>query len=74
MGDEFLFFTDGPPSELKKKFMVKLLFDVNKKLCKKVTWKFQVGTILHDKGVVDSIGGMAKYLVRKHLMARRCTV
>ena len=69
LGDYFTFFTDGPSSEFKNKFMAKMLGDISIKLNLPVKWQYFATS--HGKGVVDGIGGNAKYLVRQHVMARK---
>ena len=61
-------FTDGPSSEFKNRFCMKLLRDITLKLKKDVTWKYFATS--HGKGVVDGIGGKAKSLVRQKVMSK----
>lgn len=72
LGNMFCFFTDGPSAEFKNKYMVKLLRDIGIKLNKEVRWNFFATS--HGKGVVDGIGGSAKSLVRRRVMARQAVV
>jgi len=64
-------FTDGPSSEFKNRFCMKLLRDISLKLKKDVTWKYFATS--HGKGVVDGIGGKAKSLVRQKVMSKNET-
>ena len=65
-GDMLIIYTDGPSSEFKNRYIVKLVSMLSKKFQCKVSWKY-FGTS-HRKGVVDGIGGSAKSLVRKRVM------
>ena len=65
-GDMFIIYTDGPSSEFKNRYIVKLVSMLSKKFQCKVSWKYY--STSHGKGVVDGIGGSAKSLVRKRVM------
>ena len=59
-------YTDGPSSEFKNRYIVKLVSMLSKKFQFKVSWKnFPTS---HRKGVVDGIGGSANSQVRKRVM------
>ena len=51
-------FTDGPSSEFKNKYMIKVLNDLSNPYEKPFEWKYFATS--HGKGVVDGIGGRAK--------------
>lgn len=53
--------SDGPSSEFKNKFMVRLLHYMSKKYNKSFSWKYFATA--HGKGVIDGIGGNVKRLV-----------
>ena len=61
-------FTDGPSSELKNRYCMKLLRSISEKQQREVSWKYFVTS--HGKGVVDGIGGKAKSLVRQKVMSK----
>ena len=65
-GDMLIIYTDGPSSEFKNRYIVKLVSILSKKFQCKVSWKYFA--TWHGKGVVDGIGGSAKSLVRKRVM------
>ena len=65
-GDMLIIYTDGPSSEFKNRYIVKLVSMLSKKFQCKVSWKYFVSS--HGKGVVDGIGCSAKSLVRKRVM------
>ena len=67
-GDELTIYSDGPSSEFKNRYMVKLVSMLCAKLKGKVSWKYFATS--HGKGVVDGIGGSAKSLVRKRVMSK----
>jgi hypothetical protein len=66
--DEEIIWSDGPTSEFKNKFTMKLLHQLSVMFKKKFTWKFSATS--HGKGVVDGIGGRAKSLVRQKVMSQ----
>lgn len=72
IGQKLAIFTDGPTSEFKNKYMVKLVEVLHSKLNCKISWQYFATS--HGKGVVDGIGGLAKSMVRKEVMARRTVV
>ncbi|XP_071034011.1 uncharacterized protein [Parasteatoda tepidariorum] len=61
--------SDGPSSEFKNKYMVKLLHLFTEKYKKDFIWKYFATS--HGKGVVDGVGGNVKRLVRQKMMAQR---
>lgn len=61
-------FTDGPSSEFKNRYCMKLLRSISKKQQREVSWKYFATS--HGKGVVDGIGGKAKSLVRQKVMSK----
>lgn len=64
-----IIFTDGPASEFKNKFMVKLLAFLCCKFNVNISWKyFATG---HGKGVIDGVGGRCKSLVRSLVLGRK---
>ncbi|CAL4130964.1 unnamed protein product [Meganyctiphanes norvegica] len=60
--EKLIIYTDGPSSEFKNKFCVKIVSNLSKKLKINVQWNYFATS--HGKGVVDGIGGSAKALVR----------
>ena len=67
-GKTIVLYSDGPSSEFKNRFMVKLLSIISKKLNKQVFWKYFATS--HGKEVVDEIGGSAKSLVRAKIKSK----
>lgn len=63
---EEIIWSDGPTSEFKNKFMIHLLGVLSKKYNIPFHWKYFCTS--HGKGIVDGIGGRAKYLVRSAMM------
>lgn len=63
-----IIYSDGPSSEFKNKYMVKLLRLLSEKYNKNFIWKYFA--TLHGKGVVDGIGGSAKSLVRTKTLSQ----
>lgn len=59
--------SNGPSSEFKNRFMVKLLKVLSAKYSRPFHWKYFATS--HGKGVVDGIGGSAKSLVRQRVMS-----
>ncbi len=66
--DEEIIWSDGPTSEFKNKFTMKLLHQLSSQFQKQFSWKFSATS--HGKGVVDGIGGRAKSLVRQKVMSQ----
>lgn len=64
-----IIFSDGPSSEFKNKYMVKLMRVLSQKFACDFQWKYFATS--HGKGVVDGIGGRAKSLVRLKTMSKR---
>ena len=65
-------YSDGPSSEFKNQYMMKLLHHASKQLSAKFTWDyFATG---HGKGVVDGIGGEAKSMVRQQVLSKNKNV
>ncbi|KAJ2937733.1 hypothetical protein O0L34_g19126 [Tuta absoluta] len=60
--------SDGPASEFKNKFMVKLTNLLSAKFKKPFTWRYTATS--HGKGVIDGIGGNVKRLVKQKSMAQ----
>ena len=61
-------YSDGPSSEFKNQYMMKLLHHVSKQHSAKFTWDyFATG---HGKGMVDGIGGEAKSMVRQQVLSK----
>ena len=54
-GDMLIIYTNGPSSEFKNRYIVKLVSMLSKKFQCKVSWKYFATS--HGKGVVDGIGG-----------------
>lgn len=67
-GDDFIIYTDGPSSEFKNKYMVKLVSVLSERYGCPVQWKYFATS--HGKGVVDGIGGAAKSNVRRRVMSK----
>ena len=65
--NEFLY-NDGPSSEFKNRFMMKLLHNLSNQHSTTFTWNFFATG--HGKGVVDGIGGQAKSLVRQQVLSK----
>ena len=65
--NEFLY-SDGPSSEFKNRFMMKLLHNLSNQHSTTFTWNFFATG--HGKGVVDGIGGQAKSLVRQQILLK----
>ena len=63
-----IIFSDGPSSEFKNKFTMKILYDLSQKFQKDFSWKFFATS--HGKGVVDGVGGRAKSLVRQKSLSK----
>ena len=61
-----IIYTDGPSSEFKNRYIVKLVSMFSKEFQYKVSLKYFATS--HGKGIVDRIGGSAKSLVRKRVM------
>lgn len=61
-------FTDGPSSEFKNKYMIKVLNGLTNLYGKPFEWKYFATS--HGKGVVDGIGGRAKSLVRTKCLSK----
>lgn len=61
-------FTDGPSSEFKNKYMLKVLNGLSNLYGKPFEWKYFATS--HGKGVVDGIGGRAKSLVRTKCLSK----
>ena len=65
-------YSDGPSSEFKNQYMMKLLHHASKQLSAKFTWDyFATG---HGKGVVDGIGEEAKSMVRQQVLSKNKNV
>ncbi len=60
--------SDGPSCEFKNKYMTKVLHLLSNKYGGEWYWKFFATS--HGKGVVDSVGGRAKSLVRQKCMSK----
>lgn len=63
-----IIWSDGPSSEFKNRYMVKLLSDLCAKHNHEFYWKYFATS--HGKGVVDGIGGNVKRLVRQKIMSQ----
>lgn len=63
-----IIFSDGPSSEFKNRFCMKILYDLAQKFQKDFSWKYFATS--HGKGVVDGVGGRAKSLVRQKSMSK----
>jgi hypothetical protein len=67
---EINIFSDGPSAQNKNRFMYALLDKLRTNLClKRLTWSFFATS--HGKGPVDGIGGTAKRIVCRSVLARR---
>lgn len=60
--------SDGPSSEFKNKFTVKMLQILSEKYNRGFAWKYFATA--HGKGIIDGIGGNVKRLVRQKMMAQ----
>ena len=61
-------YSDGPSSEFKNQYMMKLLHHVSKQHSAKFTWDyFATG---HGKGMVDGIGGEVKSMVQQQVLSK----
>ncbi|XP_055841543.1 uncharacterized protein LOC129908803 isoform X1 [Episyrphus balteatus] len=58
--------SDGPSSEFKNKFMIKLMTTLSEKYKKNIYWKYFASS--HGKKNIDGIGGNIKRLVRQYTM------
>ena len=63
-----IIFSDGPSSEFKNKYCMRMLYDLGQKFQKDFSWKYFATS--HGKGVVDGVGGRAKSLVRQKSMSK----
>lgn len=63
-----IIFSDGPSSEFKNKFCMKILYDLSQKFQKDFSWKCFATS--HGKSVVDGVGGRAKSLVRQKSISK----
>lgn len=63
-----IIWSDGPSSEFKNKFMVKLLHHLSLKYNRKFIWKYSATS--HGKGVVDGVGGNVKRLVKQKMLSQ----
>ena len=61
-------YTDGPSSEFKNKFTLKIIHEISQILQCEVRWQYFATS--HGKGVVDGIGGAAKSAVRKRVLSK----
>ena len=68
VGDCFILYTDGPSSEFKNKFTLKIIHEISQILQCEV--RRQYFATSHGKGVVDGIGGAAKSAVRKRVLSK----
>ena len=59
----FVFYTDGPSSEFKNRFAMKMLNEFSVMYNIEMRWQYFATS--HGKGVVDGIGGSSKAIVRK---------
>lgn len=64
-----IIWSDGPSSEFKNQFMVKLLQQLSHKFKRPFQWKYFATS--HGKGIVDGVGGNAKSLVRAEVMSKK---
>ena len=65
---EDIIWSHGPTSEFKNKYMVKFLQSLSQKYNQQFSWKYFATS--HGKGIVDSVGGRAKSLVRSKVMSQ----
>ena len=65
---DVIIFSDGPSSEFKNKFAMKVISTLAKQGNRTVWWKYFATS--HGKGVVDGIGGRAKSMVRRAVMSK----
>jgi len=61
-------FTDGPSSEFKNRYCMKLLRSISEKHKRQVSWKYFATS--HGKGVINGISGKAKSLVHEKVMIK----
>lgn len=61
--------SDGPSSEFKNRYMMRLLQELSRKYKRKFSWKYFATS--HGKGIVDGIGGRAKSIVRMEVMSKK---
>ena len=66
---EIVFFTDGPSSEFKNRYIIKTLNLLATDYGTPFEWQYFATS--HGKGVVDGIGGRAKSMVRRAVMSGR---
>ena len=62
-------FSDGPSSEFKNKFTMKLPAELAQKVNGTISRKYSATS--RGKGFVESIGGHVKSIVRKKLMSKK---
>lgn len=63
-----IIWSDGPASEFKNRYMVKLTTLLSEKYEKTFFWKYFATS--HGKGVIDGVGGNIKRLVREKIMSQ----
>ena len=68
IGDSFILYTDGPSSEFKNKYSLKIMSEIAKILQCEIRWQYFATS--HGKGVVDGIGGAAKSAVRRRVLSK----
>ena len=61
-------YSDGPNSEFKNQYMMKLLHHVSKEHSAKFTWDYFATS--HGKGMVDRIGGEVKSMVQQQVLSK----
>lgn len=67
-----IIWSDGPASEFKNRYMVKLTTMLSGKHEKTFFWKYFATS--HGKGVIDGVGGNIKRLVREKMMSQDANV
>lgn len=63
-----IIWSDGPASEFKNRYMVKLTTMLSEKYKTPFFWKYFATS--HGKGVIDGVGGNIKRLVREQMMSQ----
>jgi hypothetical protein len=69
IGQKLILYTDGPASEFKNRYSLKILSEMSSILQCEVEWKFFATS--HGKGVVDGIGGKVKSVVRQQVLSKK---
>ena len=65
----YVIYSDGPSSEFKNKYTMKLVAELAQKVNGIILWKYSATS--YGKGFVDSIGGRVKSIVMKKLRSKK---